>query len=47
MCVNFGKDQNISFQVGGKKANALPMMDGRRDGRTDGGADGRTKGHIE
>ena len=43
MCANFGKDQNISFQVRGKKANALPTM----DGRTDGGTDGRTKGLIE
>ena len=47
MCANFGKDQNISFQVRGKKANALPTMDGRRDRRTDEGADGRTKGLIE
>ena len=43
MCANFGKDQNISFQVRGKKANALRTMDGRIDGRTD----GRTKGLIE
>ena len=43
MCANFGKDKNINFQVKGEKANALPTMDGRRDGLTD----GRTKGLIE